>query len=154
MLTLEYKRKFEFAVFVDQIMHHKEYQLSAKYKHKFGLRIKYGVILMIFCCHAGFIIISLFSFVFEIIACLKCEREFAVIFYGINFIIYLISTYYIISIFVINSFCSFLVTLYLKYRFNHLEHCIDTYMKTGIYPTNNLVSQSKISVGHITNSIL
>jgi hypothetical protein len=108
-----------------------EYQLSYKYRYRFGIYSKLGSIAI----KTGSNLLTMFAitntFIFVTIAYLDPEmNHYFIIIYGF-YIFFSLSVYIMISIALIYIYFVILISLYFKYRFKQIMENIRIYEKSG-----------------------
>jgi len=129
LLSLEHENKCEFIKILHLIMNSEEYQLNRKYIDKFCSTCKLAARIMIICQKMGLLFIYIIILIFITIA--YCEMNYSIIIMLIWNVIIFVSWFYAISVFFIASVYAYLISLYLKYRFQQVQDLIEIYLKRG-----------------------
>jgi len=131
LLVLEHNNECELIKIFHQIINSEEHQLSRKYMDKFYSKFKLAVRIMIICWKISLLLFCIILFTSIIIAYFDPEMNFSIITMSIWFVILVISFYYAISIAYVASIYTYLISLYMKYRFKQVQDLIEIYLKRG-----------------------
>ncbi len=108
-----------------------EYQLSYKYRYRFGVYTKLGSIAIKLGSNLFTIVVITVTFIFVTIAYLDPEmNHHFIIIYGV-YILLSLSSYAIASIGLISAYFIAMTSLYFKYRFKQIMENIRIYEKSG-----------------------
>jgi len=110
-----------------------EYQLSRKYMEKFCSICKLAARIVIIFQQIILVYTYLCVLMFTTVAYFDSEMNFSIVIMSIWFVILILSMYYAFSIGLIAGVYTYLVCLYMKYRFQQLQDLIEIYLKRVIY---------------------
>jgi hypothetical protein len=132
LLYLESINENEFIIFLHQVINSYEYRLKDQYLEKLSVRSKLSVIVMIIACNIGCIGTIIVYGMFITIAHFDTRVDFSIVLNIIWYLIFALSSYYIISMIFIITYFMYIFNRYMKYRFNQIQDDVKTYLETGI----------------------
>jgi len=130
-LILERKNECELLEILHRIMNSEEYLLNSKYLKKFSLKSKLAVRAMIIGLNLILFLAFMIAIVFATTAYFDPEMDFSIIIIMIWFLIIIISLYYAFSVLFIANVYTYIVSLYMKYRFRQIQDFIEIYLERG-----------------------
>lgn len=128
---MEHKNECEEIKILHQIMTSEEYQLNRRYKRKFCSIFKLVARITIISRKVILYLAFIQVFIFTIIAYFDLEMNFSIIIMSIWLVVLFISFYYMTTAFFTCSIYTYLISLYMKYRFRQVQDMIETYLQTG-----------------------
>ncbi len=132
LLYLESINENEFIIFLHQVINSYEYRLKDQYLEKLSVRSKLSVIVMIIACNIGCIGTIIVYGMFITIAHFDTRVDFSIVLNIVWYLIFALSSYYIISMIFIITYFMYIFNRYMKYRFNQIQDDVKTYLETGI----------------------
>jgi len=130
-LVLEHKKECELIKIAHLIMNSEEYQLNVKYMEMFLSSYKLAARIMIICRKMVLILIYINVFIFTIIAYFDNQMNFSIIIMSIWFVIVILTIFYGFSAFFISCLYTYVLSLYIQYRFRQVNDSIEIYLKKG-----------------------
>jgi len=131
LLLMEHKNKCEQIKIFHQMMNYEEYQINRKYMRKFYSILKLSARIMSIGRKVVLLIAFIQVFTFTIIAYFDPKMNFSVFIMLIWIVILFISFYYMSTVITICCVFSYMIALYMKYRFQQVEDMIDIYLQRG-----------------------
>jgi len=131
VLVLEHKNKCELIKIAHQLINSKEYQLNRKYMVRFHSTYKLAARLLVICWKITFVFTSIMVLIFSTMAYIDSQLNFSIIMKPIWLVIVIMSLYNTVSHLFIFGVYTYLVTLYIKYRFQQVNDSIEIYLKRG-----------------------
>jgi len=145
MLVLEHKNECEFISILYLLMNSEEYQLSRKYKDKFGSRCKLAVRILIIFWNIILYTLYIVVFILTTIAYYDSKMNFSIITMLIWMVILMLSMYYAISVNFIAGVYAYIISLHIMYRFQQLQDLTEICLKRGnVFQTIRNINRTHI----------
>jgi len=139
LLILEHRNECEFITIFHQVMNSDRYQLNNKYLRKLSMRCKLSAMLSISIWKLVSFMCLIVPSLFMTIAYFDPDMDFSIIVMSIWLMLFIIAFQYSWSIILVISIYTYIISLYIKYRFQQIQDYIEIYLRRGKYILNNFL---------------